>query len=91
MRYPVRPDNYHNVGISSGEVYNGTIGHPRDRRSKLIGACINEAAYLVEKGKEFGSCILISKETKRLLQNFDFNFEEVALADDKAYKVTHKK
>lgn len=64
LGYPVRPDNYHNVGISSGQVYDGTIGHPRDRRSKLIGACINEAAYLVEKGKELGSCILISKETK---------------------------
>lgn len=66
-QYPVSTKNFHNIGIASGNVFEGTVGHQLHRRRKLIGQPINLAAHLVEEGKQFGGCVLVDTETYTLV------------------------
>jgi len=73
---PVTDQNFHNVGIASGDVFEGTIGHSQFRRRKLIGAAVDRAAHLVENAKEFGAAILVDTNTFDLLSNGELNLVE---------------
>jgi class 3 adenylate cyclase len=73
--YPITGDNFHNIGIASGTVFEGTIGHLQHRKRKLIGPAVDRAAHLVELAKNFGGCILVDKITHDLAAAIETTFE----------------
>ena len=66
-QHPVSDRNAHRIGIASGMVYTGLVGHEDERRSKLIGAPVDLAAHLCEDVKPFGGGIAICPQTKELI------------------------
>jgi class 3 adenylate cyclase len=73
---PVTEHNFHTIGIASGNVFEGTIGHPQYRKRKIIGRAVDLAAHLVEKAKENGASILIDSNTFNLVGNCGLDFVE---------------
>lgn len=55
------------VGINTGDVVVGAIGSPRRLDYSAIGDTTNTAARIEAKNKEFGTEILISEDTLRVL------------------------
>ena len=85
---PVGPKNFQNASVASGPVYDGLIGHPRNRRKTLIGPCVNRAAHLIEEGKSFGECVLICDTTHQLIQGSELVDAAVHIKDLRAYKIS---
>lgn len=86
--YPISDLNYHNIGIASGEVYEGLVGHPLRRKRKLIGKPVDVAAHLVEEGKKHDACILVSEETRNLVVDSEFQFEKLKVDSHSYFKLS---
>ena len=85
--YHITDSNYHNVGVASGGVHEGLVGHPMHRRRKLIGRTVDTAAHLVEEGKKYGPCILVSESTRDLVSESDFQFEDIDSSSFRCFKL----
>jgi len=85
---PITKHNFHNIGIASGYVFEGTLGHSQYRKRKLVGRAVDQAAHLVEKAKESGASILIDDNTFNLLTNNDLKFVEQS-GQPKAYQLSN--
>lgn len=89
----VSENKKHMVGIASGELYSGLVGHPKERRDKLVGPAVNLAAHLCEAARNFGSGILICENTAGLVDADNFVIEPavgVGFLGQKIYQVSHK-
>jgi class 3 adenylate cyclase len=74
FEHPVSITNTHRIGIASGIVYSGIVGHPKERQEKLIGSTVNLAAHLCEEGRSEGG-ITICPHTAGLLSRENFNIK----------------
>ena len=73
---PITDQNFHTIGIASGNVFEGTIGHSQFRKRKLIGPAIDRAAHLVDEAKKHRSSILIDNTTYDHITDADVDFVE---------------
>jgi class 3 adenylate cyclase len=87
-QHPVSDRNTHRIGIASGTVYTGLVGHPDQRRSKLIGAPVDLAAHLCEDVKAFGGGIAICPQTKELIGDEWSDLKRHRLVHGDAWTVT---
>lgn len=85
--YPVSKSNYHNIGVASGKVYEGIVGHPLYRRRKLIGRAVDTAAHLVEEGKKHNGCIVVSDTTQDLVSGSGFHFTKLEVDSRTCFKL----
>lgn len=65
--HPTSSQNAHCIGIATGSVYSGFIGHPKERREKLVGPVVNLAAHLCEQASAIGGGVLVDQETMALV------------------------
>jgi len=86
-QHPVSEINKHKIGIASGLVYTGMMGHPRERREKLVGSPVNLAAHLCENTVEIPSGILISQHTADLIASSEFKVVSINTSLGKAFQV----
>ena len=86
-QHPVSDRNTHRIGIASGTVYVGLVGHEGQRRRKLIGAPVNLAAHLCEDAKSFGGGIAICPQTKELVGDEWPAFKRRKLARGEAWSI----
>lgn len=89
FQYPFSDKNYHNIGIASGYIFEGTVGHSQHRRRKLIGSTINNAAHLAEFGKRYGGCVLIDRITHDLTSTFGV-ISDLKAKEPECYKISEK-
>jgi class 3 adenylate cyclase len=68
-QHPVSDSNTHRIGIATGEVYTGNVGHPQDRRHKLIGTAVDLASHLCEDLKTIGGGIAVCPQTKGFIED----------------------
>jgi class 3 adenylate cyclase len=71
-QHPVSDSNTHRIGIATGEVYTGNVGHPQDRRHKLIGTAVDLASHLCEDLKTIGGGIAVCPRTKGFIEENEF-------------------
>jgi class 3 adenylate cyclase len=85
FQHPVSNKNTHRIGIASGDIYTGFVGHPQQRRSKLIGPAVDFAAHLCEDTKPLGGGIAASQLTKELIGDGWPQFKRRTLAHGPAW------
>lgn len=86
---PVSEGNVHNIGIATGKVCKGMVGHEKDRRQKIIGPPVSLAAALCEGSKETGGGIYICSESAALVNAGTSQLTPVAVGSiQNAYRVT---
>jgi class 3 adenylate cyclase len=85
--HPVSSINTHSIGIATGPVYSGLVGHVKERREKLVGSALNLAAHLCEAGNDIGGGILICQETAELLDNDLIVMKPMSLSVGKHFQV----
>jgi len=88
FHHPVSNANFHRVGIATGRLYTGLVGHPRERRTKLIGAPVDLAAHLCEDAKSFGGGIAICPRTRDLTRGEWPEFQRCILTHGEAWIVS---
>jgi class 3 adenylate cyclase len=71
-QHPVSDSNTHRIGIATGEVYTGNVGHPDDRRHKLIGTTVDLASHLCEDLKTVGGGVALCPRTKSFIDESEF-------------------
>jgi class 3 adenylate cyclase len=71
-QHPVSDSNIHRIGIATGEVYTGNVGHPHDRRHKLIGTAVDLASHLCEDLKTVGGGVALCPRTKSFIDESEF-------------------
>jgi class 3 adenylate cyclase len=86
-QHPVSDRNSHCIGVATGIVYSGLLGHPGERRTKLVGAAVNRAAHLCAAGKAVANSLLICPRTRDLLDTGPFEFEETSSRVGRCYSV----
>jgi class 3 adenylate cyclase len=84
-QHPVSNGNVHRIGIASGVVYSGVIGHPADRRHKLIGPAVDLASHLCEELKAVTGGIAICPQTKQLIDDEFPQFKPFTLTNGGAW------
>ena len=80
----------HMVGIATGEVYTGFVGHRQERRYKLVGPTVNLASHLCDAARATSSGILICQNTFNYLAHDDFDMKPAnveGFEDRKIYQV----
>jgi len=77
--HPVSPRNTHSIGIATGLVHAGSVGHKKERREKLVGPSVNLAAHLCQAANELAGGVLICRETAELIRPDSFEVKPVNL------------
>jgi adenylate cyclase len=54
-----------NVGVATGEVWVGEIGHPAHRAEDVLGEAVNRAALLVRQASQGESGVALDDETRK--------------------------
>lgn len=86
---PVSEGSVHNIGIATGTVCKGMVGHEKDRRQKVIGPPVNLAAAICEGKRETGGGIYICSESAALVNAGTFQLTPVVVGSvQNAYRVT---
>lgn len=70
--HPVSDANTHNIGIATGFVYSGLVGHPQNRQEKLIGPAVNLGAHLCKVARDHGGGIVICPQTAEIIKTDEF-------------------
>ena len=68
MRTRGQPPLSHGIGIHTGEVLAANIGSPSRLSYALVGDTVNTASRLQDLNKEFGTEIIISEATRKVLK-----------------------
>lgn len=89
--HPASTLNTHNIGIATGLVYRGMMGHPQHREEKLVGQTVNLAAHLCNIAKEHGSGIVICNRTYEIIKLDDFDVHPLNSHEGRCYRVVSKK
>lgn len=89
--HPASISNTHNIGIATGFVYCGMIGHPQHRKEKLVGQAVNFAEHLCHTAKERGGGIIICSQTAEIIKLDDFEVKPLDSRDGQCYQVTSKR
>jgi class 3 adenylate cyclase len=77
-QHPVSDQNIHVIGIATGGVHSGRVGHEKARLEKLIGPPVNNAAHLCMAAKTSRHPILICRNTRELLDSPAFQIEQTS-------------
>jgi class 3 adenylate cyclase len=85
--FPINESNYITVAIASGMVFEGLMGHPRHRRRKLVGNCVNRGAHILEEYKEHSNVLVVCSRTHELVNREQNAFRFSALRGGEAYLV----
>jgi class 3 adenylate cyclase len=85
--HPVSTSNTHNIGIATGFVYSGLVGHSRKRQEKLIGTPVNLAAHLCEIAEEEKGGIVICDRTAEIIRLDDFKLEPISSSGERYYRI----
>ena len=67
----------HGVGIHTGKVLAGSLGSPERLTYSMVGDPVNSASRIQDLNKTFGTDILISEDTKKLIKGKDFNLSSL--------------
>lgn len=83
----------HRIGIATGPVVGGMIGHPQYLSYTVMGGAVNKAAHLCDLSRNVLSGLLVCKETylstkTKLTGSIDFKQSSDKVLDD-AYEVIH--
>lgn len=79
--------NTHSIGIATGIIHTGLVGHPNEKRRKLIGSAVNLASHLCEEISKTGGGILICNETAKMLESNNLKMIEFDSSYAKAYTI----
>jgi class 3 adenylate cyclase len=85
--HPVSHINTHNIGIATGFVYSGFVGHPQNRQEKLIGSTVNLSAHLCNIAKDQGGGIVICQQTAEIIKMGDLEIIPVSSPIGQYYQV----
>jgi class 3 adenylate cyclase len=87
-QHPFSDQNTHRIGIATGSVYTGFVGHPHERRNKLVGSPVNLASHLCQDLKKVGGGIAICQSTKELIGDEWPTFNSRSLPHGKAWTIS---
>lgn len=78
------------IGIATGAVYKGLMGHANARKEKLVGPSVNKAAHLCEEAKKAGGGVFICPKTAALLDPAQLQLTEIPTLRGNAFRIAFK-